>query len=89
MLVNEVQLHMIGLIRKLSTFIECLKDIFLPLGLSESRLPVFSIEEQKEIAGSYDFFGLNAYTSRQVTAKEQPSTPPSYEFDRDTSEVCV
>nr|CAB3263405.1 lactase-phlorizin hydrolase-like [Phallusia mammillata] len=33
-------------------------------GLSKSRLPEFSEEEIKYIKGTYDFFGLNHYTTR-------------------------
>uniref|UniRef100_A0A1B6D5W8 beta-glucosidase n=2 Tax=Clastoptera arizonana TaxID=38151 RepID=A0A1B6D5W8_9HEMI len=34
---------------------------------SRSRLPSFTSEEIKEIRGTFDFFGLNHYTSRYVT----------------------
>ena len=40
------------------------------------------------IAGSYDFFGFNGYTSRAVKA-QQKSDYPNYENDRDTTEVCL
>ena len=51
-------------------------------------MPVFTPEEQKEIAGSYDFFGINAYTTRIVVPQDRGDWP-SYENDRDSVEVIV
>ena len=57
------------------------------LGFENSRLPEFTEAEKVEIAGSYDFFALNGYTTRVVSHKERPQFPPNYEWDRDTHEV--
>lgn len=51
-------------------------------GYSESRLPVFSEEEVAFIKGSFDFLGLNHYTSQLVSDAEYSITnPTSYEKD--------
>ena len=57
------------------------------LGLERSRLPEFTEEEKQEIAGSYDFFALNGYTTRLVSYQKKPDNISNYEFDRDTREV--
>jgi len=67
-------------------FVETLCDTSF-VGLSESRLPAFTEQEKEEIAGTYDFFALNGYTSRYVSYKLKPIDEPSYENDRDTIEV--
>lgn len=36
-------------------------------GYSESRLPSFTEDEIKYIKGTYDFFGLNVYTTKYAT----------------------
>ncbi|XP_045455837.1 myrosinase 1-like [Melitaea cinxia] len=46
-------------------------------GLNHSRLPPLTQEEIELIRGTYDFFGLNFYTSRTVlTAKEEEKIGP-------------
>ena len=50
-------------------------------------MPAFTEQEIEEIAGSYDFFGVNAYTTRVVTTQIKSPTPPNWEGDRDTTEV--
>ncbi|XP_038073990.1 lactase-phlorizin hydrolase-like [Patiria miniata] len=54
----------------------------LAQGLSESRLPVFTEEEKQYIAGTGDFFGLNAYTTTVCKDNFRP-TDPNYEDDQD------
>ncbi|XAR48158.1 Beta-glucosidase [Bertholletia excelsa] len=49
------------------------------------RLPNFTKEEQKMVNGSYDFVGVNYYTSRYVQATKltgNESTSPSYSNDQ-------
>ncbi|XP_054261404.1 myrosinase 1-like [Macrosteles quadrilineatus] len=53
-------------------------------GRATSRLPRFTTEEIKQIRGSYDFFGLNHYTSSLVSAAEEGANPS---FMRDTGAV--
>jgi len=46
------------------------------------RLPEFTEEESKLLAGSFDFLGLNYYTTNYVSLVEPaPDTFPSYETD--------
>lgn len=39
-------------------------------GFTESRLPEFSQSEIQSIKGTYDFFGLNHYTTMYATSEE-------------------
>ena len=39
-------------------------------GFPTSRLPHFTADEAKEIAGSFDFLGVNHYTSKLAEPKE-------------------
>lgn len=39
-------------------------------GFPESRLPAFTDEEIEYIKGTYDFFGLNVYSTRYATTKD-------------------
>lgn len=40
-------------------------------GFSRSRLPEFTEEEKAFVRGTYDFFGVNHYTTLMVSATEQ------------------
>lgn len=51
-------------------------------GFEESRLPEFTEEEKGEIKGTYDFFGLNSYTSTVCRAEVNTGTEPNYEGDQ-------
>ena len=51
-------------------------------GLEESRLPTFTEEEKAYIRGTYDFFGLNSYTSTVCRGEENTDTEPNYEGDQ-------
>lgn len=56
-------------------------------GRTQSRLPVLSSKEIREIKGTVDFFSLNYYTSRLVSelteeqAKREGIEVPSWEHD--------
>jgi beta-glucosidase/6-phospho-beta-glucosidase/beta-galactosidase len=54
-------------------------------GFRSSRLPEFTQEEIEYIRGSYDFFGLNHYSSAMMKARtnEVIDRIPSHEDDRD------
>ncbi|KAL7137059.1 hypothetical protein ABFS83_10G068600 [Erythranthe nasuta] len=48
------------------------------------RLPVFTAEETKMVKGSYDFIGLNYYTTNYASYKPTPpGTPPTYWTDQE------
>lgn len=51
--------------------------------LVEDRLPKFTEEEKKLVNGSFDFIGINYYTSAYAkdTSKGARMTPPSYTTD--------
>ncbi|KAL0908137.1 hypothetical protein M5K25_022610 [Dendrobium thyrsiflorum] len=51
--------------------------------LVRDRLPVFTHEEKKKLKNSYDFIGLNYYTSRFVRNRAVPTNfrPTSYQDD--------
>ncbi|XP_060578197.1 lactase/phlorizin hydrolase-like [Ruditapes philippinarum] len=55
-------------------------------GLNESRLPPFSEEEKRLVKGSFDFFGLNMYTSVMVSHKTCDENDTSYECDQELME---
>ncbi|XP_072172255.1 cytosolic beta-glucosidase-like isoform X1 [Diadema setosum] len=50
-------------------------------GLTASRLPTFTAEEQRLIEGTADFFALNHYTSRYVQHKNPADTKQPYLHD--------
>ncbi|KAL3830118.1 hypothetical protein ACJIZ3_018920 [Penstemon smallii] len=54
------------------------------------RLPTFTPEETKLIQGSYDFIGLNYYTTNYVTSSPTtpPNSKPSYKTDQQ-AEHCT
>lgn len=52
-------------------------------GFPESRLPTFTANESAEILGSYDFLGINFYTSGLGFPKVGDITIPSYFEDKD------
>lgn len=45
------------------------------------RLPNFNEEERSFIKGSFDFLGVNYYTSNYAVNNEQPVQRPSYLTD--------
>lgn len=47
----------------------------------ETRLTPFSAEEVLFIRGTFDFFGLNHYTTYLITDQDFPITIPSYDAD--------
>ena len=55
-------------------------------GLPESRLPEFTAEESLEILGSWDFLGIDFYTSRLVYPKLGDISSPSYFEDKDVAD---
>jgi len=54
-------------------------------GFPESRLPSFTDEESLMLAGSYDFIGMNFYTSDIVYPEESPINNIDYYADQDVS----
>ncbi|XP_010210648.1 PREDICTED: lactase-phlorizin hydrolase [Tinamus guttatus] len=59
----------------------------LAQGLSQSRLPEFTESEKQRIKGTYDFFGLNHYTTALVYNLNYPAALASYDSDRGVASV--
>lgn len=61
-----------------------IEKISLEQGYSKSRLPKFSTEEIEYIKGTYDFFGINHYTTYYAKKSDSINTTkqPSFEHDR-------
>ena len=53
-------------------------------GFEESRLPTFTAEESAEVAGAFDFLGMNVY-STDLTYPGPGYTGVSWYDDKDTS----
>ncbi|XP_064605858.1 lactase/phlorizin hydrolase-like [Liolophura sinensis] len=51
-----------------------------------SRLPVFTEEEKRQIKGTYDYFGLNHYTTQRVRYEDSGRTNPSWDGDQDVKQ---
>ncbi|KAK6190480.1 hypothetical protein SNE40_002342 [Patella caerulea] len=51
--------------------------------LLKSRLPEFTDDEKRMNAGSYDFLGINHYTTNLVSDVPNTDSTPSYERDQD------
>lgn len=61
-------------------------------GFTKSRLPAFTVDEIKAIHKTSDFFGINSYTSVQVTTNDDVANPakhpvPSFYHDMGTIET--
>jgi len=55
-------------------------------GLSVSRLPAFTTEEKLWIKGTFDYLGINHYSSVLVSHKAHGTEWPGWDFDRDVEE---
>lgn len=53
------------------------------------RLPTFRQEESELLKGSYDFLGLNYYTSSYAKDKILLGAPRSYTTDTGVEETCM
>lgn len=63
-----------------------IRNISLQEHYRYSRLPVFSAQEVDYIRGTYDFFGLNHYTTSLVSNHEYPRNYPT-SFAKDVGVV--
>ncbi|KAK3085076.1 hypothetical protein FSP39_023890 [Pinctada imbricata] len=52
-------------------------------GLAKSRLPEFTDEEKKYMKNTYDFLGMNFYTSNTIKYKKFSANDSSYDHDKD------
>ncbi|XP_061861226.1 lactase/phlorizin hydrolase [Colius striatus] len=57
-------------------------------GLSQSRLPEFTESEKQRIKGTYDYFGLNHYTTVLTYNLNYPVGVLSYDSDRGVASVA-
>ena len=57
--------------------------------MPESRLPEFTEEESAMLKGSFDFIGMNLYTSDVVYPEESDINDISYYADQDVSTFQV
>ncbi|NWI84755.1 LPH hydrolase, partial [Pitta sordida] len=60
----------------------------LAQGLTQSRLPEFTDEEKQRIKGTYDYFGLNYYTTALTYDLSFPKSVQSYDSDRGVAAVA-
>lgn len=54
-------------------------------GFTESRLPEFTQSEIQYIKGTYDFFGLNHYSTKYATPQEYTIKPEEPHWTYDTN----
>ncbi|XP_025944747.1 lactase-phlorizin hydrolase [Apteryx rowi] len=64
-----------------------IRERSLAQGLTKSRLPEFTESEKQRIKGTYDFFGLNHYTTVLVYNLNYPAAVASYDSDRGVASV--
>ena len=63
--------------------------VYPKIGYAVSRLPEFTEEESTMLAKSYDFIGMNFYTSDIVWPEESDINDVSYYADMDVSSCQV
>ncbi|NXG44262.1 LPH hydrolase, partial [Psilopogon haemacephalus] len=64
-----------------------IRERSLAQGLSQSRLPEFTESEKQRIKGTYDYFGLNHYTTVLTYKINYPAGILSYDSDRGVASV--
>ncbi|XP_074001413.1 lactase/phlorizin hydrolase isoform X1 [Numenius arquata] len=64
-----------------------IRDRSLAQGLKQSRLPEFTESEKQRIKGTYDYFGLNHYTTVLAYNLNYPAGVLSYDSDRGVASV--
>ncbi|KAM9235811.1 lactase/phlorizin hydrolase [Leptosomus discolor] len=64
-----------------------IRERSLAQGLSQSRLPEFTESEKQRIKGTYDYFGLNHYTTVLTYNINYPAGVLSYDSDRGVASV--
>ncbi|NXI38882.1 LPH hydrolase, partial [Galbula dea] len=64
-----------------------IRERSLAQGLSQSRLPEFTESEKQRIKGTYDYFGLNHYTTVLTYNIKYPTGILSYDSDRGVASV--
>ncbi|NXA74906.1 LPH hydrolase, partial [Thryothorus ludovicianus] len=64
-----------------------IRERSLAQGLSKSRLPEFTESEKQRIKGTYDYFGLNHYTTVLTYNLNYPKGVKSYDSDRGVATV--
>ncbi|KAM9629680.1 lactase/phlorizin hydrolase [Morphnus guianensis] len=65
-----------------------IRERSLAQGLNRSRLPEFTESEKQRIKGTYDYFGLNHYTTVLTYNVNYPAGVQSYDSDRGVASVA-
>ncbi|NWR57682.1 LPH hydrolase, partial [Bucorvus abyssinicus] len=65
-----------------------IRERSLAQGLSQSRLPEFTESEKQRIKGTFDYFGLNHYTTVLTYNVNYPAGVLSYDSDRGVASVA-
>ncbi|NXV78767.1 LPH hydrolase, partial [Atlantisia rogersi] len=64
-----------------------IRERSLAQGLTQSRLPEFTESEKQRIKGTYDYFGLNHYTTVLAYNLNFPAGVQSYDSDRGVASI--
>ncbi|NXU52243.1 LPH hydrolase, partial [Turnix velox] len=64
-----------------------IRERSLAQGLQQSRLPEFTESEKQRIKGTYDYFGLNHYTTVLAYNLNYPTAVMSYDSDRGVASI--
>ncbi|NXT75155.1 LPH hydrolase, partial [Zapornia atra] len=65
-----------------------IRERSLAQGLNQSRLPEFTESEKQRIKGTYDYFGLNHYTTVLAYNIKYPAGVQSYDSDRGVASIA-
>ncbi|XP_015272598.1 PREDICTED: lactase-phlorizin hydrolase [Gekko japonicus] len=73
---------------KTGDYSEVMKRRIRERSQGQTRLPEFTEEEKKRIKGTFDFFGLNHYTTVLASNLDYPAFISSYDADRGVASIA-